>query len=163
MTDSFLVRFERALRSFLEAAVALLLAAIAGICFLEVVLRYRFETSLGWYDEFVGYLLVWLTFLGAVLAQLQLQHIGIENLLESVPSRLGLWLRLLGHAVVVAVQLVLLIHGADLVTELLADQDRAISLPVPMGAIYLILPLSAAMMLIVETIHVLRLFGKTTS
>ena len=80
-------RVELALRSSLGVAVAVLLSAIAVICFLEVILRYVFAASLSWYDELVGYLLVWLTFLGAVLAQSHGQHIGIGDLVERAPER----------------------------------------------------------------------------
>ena len=78
-------RVETILRTVLSVAVALVLAAIAVICFLEV-LRRPFGGSFVWYDEFVGYLLVWLTFLGAVLARSHHQHIGVENVLEKVSS-----------------------------------------------------------------------------
>ncbi len=77
MHSSPLERIERALRSFLTIAVALILGAIASICFIEVVRR-PFGSSFVWYDEFVGYLLVWLSFLGAVLARSFHPHIVID-------------------------------------------------------------------------------------
>lgn len=153
-SSSKIDRLEALLRSALNGAVVALLAAIAVICFVEVVLRYGFGRSFGWYDEFVGYLLVWLTFLGAVLAQSHRQHIGIENLLESVPATARFVLRLTNHALLVAVHVVLLVYGGQLVSRFLAE--RAITLPVPMGAVYLVIPASAALMLLVEAVHVAR-------
>jgi TRAP-type transport system small permease protein len=155
MASSFLDRLERGLRSGLGALVSLLIAAIAVICFLEVILRYVFSESLSWYDEFVGYLLVWLTFFGAVLAQSHGQHIGVDNLVESASPGMRRVLRLTSHGLLVAVHLVLLFYGTRLVLRFLTE--TAITLPVPMGAVYSAIPLSAALLLVVEAIHIARL------
>jgi TRAP-type C4-dicarboxylate transport system permease small subunit len=148
-------RVELALRSGLGVAVAVLLSAIAVICFLEVILRYVFAASLSWYDELVGYLLVWLTFLGAVLAQSHGQHIGIGDLVERAPERARRPIELASHLVLVAVHLVLLVYGAQLAIRFLGE--RAITFPVPMGIVYAVIPASAALMLVAEGIRVVRL------
>jgi len=149
-------RVELALRSGLGVAVSVLLSAIAVICFLEVILRYVFAASLSWYDELVGYLLVWLTFLGAVLAQSHGQHIGIGDLVERAPERARRPIELASHLVLVAVHLVLLIYGAQLSARFFGES--AITVPVPMGFIYAVIPLSAALMLVVEGARIARLF-----
>jgi TRAP-type C4-dicarboxylate transport system permease small subunit len=148
-------RIEGRLRSALGVAVSLLLSAIFLICFFEVILRYVFAASLPWYDELVGYLLVWLTFLGAVLAQSHGQHIGIENLVERAPARFRRVLELASHGVLAGVHLVLLVYGAQLALRFL--EERAITVPVPMGVVYSVIPLSAALMLVVETARIARL------
>lgn len=150
-------RIEHRLRTALGMLVALLMAAIAVICFVEVILRYVFGASLSWYDEFVGYLLVWLTFLGAVLAQSYRQHIGIENLVEMASGKKRRLLEIANHLLMVAIHLVLLVYGAELAARFL--REAAITLPVPMGLIYAVVPLSAALMLIVESIRIARLVG----
>ncbi len=147
-------RFEAALRSILSIVAGALIAAIAIICFIEVVRR-PFGGSFSWYDEFVGYLLVWLTFVGAALARLHHQHIGLENLLERLPPRGRLSVELAGHGLMIGVHVVLLIHGGELVVRFLSE--RAITLDVPMGLIYAVIPLSAALMLVVEAIRIRRL------
>jgi TRAP-type C4-dicarboxylate transport system permease small subunit len=145
---------ETAFRKALSVAAAALLTAIAVICFIEVVLRYGFGRSFGWYDEFVGYLLVWLTFLGAVLAQSHRQHIGIENVVDSAPPGLRHALLLSNHALIVVLHLVLLFYGAQLVSRFLTE--TAITLPIPMGAVYTVMPASAVLMLAVEFFHIVR-------
>jgi TRAP-type C4-dicarboxylate transport system permease small subunit len=155
MSGRSLETCERAIRWLLETVVAVLLASMALICFVEVVLRYGFGRSFGWYDEFTGYLLVWLTFLGAVLAQHEKRHIAVGNLAERLGPRAVRWASLLAHGFLAAVHLVLLYYGALLATRFPAD--RAITLPVPMGVLYLVIPLSAALMLAVQLIQVGRL------
>jgi TRAP-type C4-dicarboxylate transport system permease small subunit len=148
-------RVELALRSGLGVAVSVLLSAIAVICFLEVILRYVFAASLSWYDELVGYLLVWLTFLGAVLAQSHGQHIGIGDLVERAPERARRALSLASHLVLVAVHLVLLVYGAQLAARF--SGESAITVPVPMGFVYAVIPISAVLMLAVESARIARL------
>jgi TRAP-type C4-dicarboxylate transport system permease small subunit len=114
-----------------------------------------FSASLSWYDELVGYLLVWLTFLGAVLAQSHRQHIGIGDLVERAPERARRTLSLGSHLVLIAVHLVLLIYGAQLSIRFLGE--RAITFPLPMGLVYAVIPVSAALMLVAEGIRVVRL------
>lgn len=149
-------RIERVLRSFLTLAVAAILGALATICFIEVVRR-PFGESFVWYDEFVGYLLVWLTFLGAVLARSYRQHIGVHNVLDKVSPAARRVLELANHALMVAVHAVLLVYGAQLASRFL--NERAITVDIPVGFVYLIIPLSAALMLIIEAIHIARRFA----
>jgi TRAP-type transport system small permease protein len=148
-------RIELALRSGLGVVVSVLLSAIAILCFLEVILRYLFAESLPWYDELVGYLLVWLTFLGAVLAQSHGQHIGIEDLVARAPEGARRALSLASHLVLVAVHLVLLVYGAQLALRFL--DEYATALPLPMGVVYSVIPLSAALMLLAEAARIARL------
>jgi TRAP-type C4-dicarboxylate transport system permease small subunit len=154
-------RLEQILRSGLGVLVSVLLAAISILCIVEVVLRYVFGESLAWYDEFVGYLLVWLTFFGAVLAQSHNQHIGVENLVERASPAFQKALRLTSHALLVGIHLVLLVYGTRLVLRFL--DENAITLPVPMGVIYSVIPVSAALLLMVEAVHIARLVTTPTS
>lgn len=149
-----LLRLERGLRSALGFFVAFLLAAISIICVTEVLLRYLFAASLSWYDELVGYLLVWLSFLAAVLAQSHGQHVGIGDLVEKAPWKARRLLSVGNHLVMVAVHLVLLVFGAQLAIRFLGE--RAITIAAPMGLVYGVIPLSAALMLMVEAIGIAR-------
>ncbi len=150
-----LQRAELALRSILGVAVSLILGAIAVICLVEVILRYVFAASLSWYDETVGYLLVWLTFLGAVLAQSHDQHIGIDDLVKRAPAAARRTVALARHLVLMGVHAVLLLYGWQLAIRFLGE--RAITVPVPMGVVYAVVPFSAALMLLVEAARIARL------
>jgi TRAP-type C4-dicarboxylate transport system permease small subunit len=135
---------------------------MALICFLEVVLRYGFGRSFGWYDEFAGYLLVWLTFLGAVLSQQNRQHVGIEDLSRKLDPPYRRSLSLFLHILLVTIHLILLYYGAVLASRFFSES--AITLPVPMGVVYLIIPLYGALMLIVLWSQIRRIIiGKPGS
>lgn len=146
-------RFESGLRLGLTVAVSTILVAIAAVCFIEVARR-PFGQSFVWYDEFVGYLLVWLTFLGAALARSHHEHIGVDNLVERAGPLGRKVLTLSVHAVMIGIHVVLLVYGSSLVSRFLTE--RAITVDVPIGLVYSIIPGSAALMIAIELIAIWR-------
>jgi TRAP-type C4-dicarboxylate transport system permease small subunit len=127
-----------------EAASAGLLAALTALCALEVVLRNLAGWSLGWADEFAGYLLVWLTFLGATLAQMDGGHIGADLASRWLSPRGAKRLEWVAQGILLVLQLFLLVYGMRLVAAGL--WDRATSLPVSMAILYAAIPLSALLL-----------------
>ena len=63
----------------LEAVLVALLAAMAIMVFVNVVLRYGFNTGINISEEVARYFFVWLTFTGAVLAFREHAHLGVES------------------------------------------------------------------------------------
>ncbi len=116
---------------------------------MEVPLRYGLGGGVGFYDELAGFGLVWLTFLGAVLARRDGAHIGIRDLVRRLRPGLRRWVRLTEHLLMALLQLVILWFGSVLALRFAAE--RAITMPLPMGLFYLVLPLSAALTLWLET------------
>jgi TRAP-type C4-dicarboxylate transport system permease small subunit len=131
-----------------EAASAGLLAALTALCALEVVLRNLAGWSLGWADEFAGYLLVWLTFLGATLAQMDGGHIGADLASRWLSPRGAKRLEWVAQGILLVLQLFLLVYGMRLVAAGL--QDRATSLPVSMAILYAAIPISALLLALVH-------------
>lgn len=68
----------------IEALVVLILAAMSILVFLNVVLRYGFHSSIAVSEEVSRYLFVWLTFLGAVLAFNEGQHVSVTVLTDKL-------------------------------------------------------------------------------
>ncbi len=72
----------------------LLLAAMAGIVFANVTLRYTTNFSIVWAEEVARYLMIWMTFLGAGLALRGGALVAINNLQEVMGTSLQRALRL---------------------------------------------------------------------
>ena len=66
-------------------------------------------------------------------------------------------LELTAHGLMVLVHVVLLLYGAQLVSRFLSE--RAITVDIPVGLVYLVIPLSAVLMLLIEAIQIARLFA----
>ncbi|MCK1422800.1 TRAP transporter small permease [Bradyrhizobium sp. 180] len=71
----------------LKAAVAVCLAAMVVLVFSNVVLRYIFNSGIAVSEELSRWLLVWLTFLGAIVALRQHAHLGVDTLVRALPPR----------------------------------------------------------------------------
>jgi TRAP-type C4-dicarboxylate transport system permease small subunit len=139
--------YDRSLAA-LQFIAAVLLALMLLLVLAGVLYRYVFDDSLSWYDEFAGYLLVWLTMVGSVVGLAKGKHIGFETLVETFPPRVRRGVALLGVLCIVAFSLVMLVSGGQLVREM--EGETAISLPwVKMAWIYSIMPISGALMLVV--------------
>lgn len=64
----------------LEMLVVVILATMSCLIFVNVVLRYGFNSSINVTEEVSRYLFVWLTFLGAILAFNDNQHVNVTIL-----------------------------------------------------------------------------------
>jgi len=71
---------------FLDGLIALLLAIMVVLVFGNVVLRYAFNSGITVSEEMSRWAFVWLTFLGAIVALKEHQHLGSDMLV----SRLGI-------------------------------------------------------------------------
>lgn len=64
----------------LEILVVVILAIMSGLVFLNVVLRYGFNSSINVTEELSRYMFVWLVFLAAILAFNDNQHVNVTIL-----------------------------------------------------------------------------------
>ena len=73
----------RILRGLMVVTIALM----SILVFINVVLRYGFNSNLGITEELARLLFVWLTFLGAISAFAKNAHVGVDTLLRRMRQR----------------------------------------------------------------------------
>ncbi|MFK7875068.1 MAG: TRAP transporter small permease [Paracoccaceae bacterium] len=81
----------RFVNEFEETAIAVLLGSMVVITFVNVVLRYGFNTGLIWGLELVSFLFAWLVLFGASYAVKTTSHLGVDavvNLFSSETRRI---------------------------------------------------------------------------
>ena len=71
----------------LKVMIAACLAAMVVLVFTNVVLRYIFNSGIPTSEELSRWLLVWLTFLGAIVALRQHAHLGVDTLVRMLPPK----------------------------------------------------------------------------
>jgi len=129
-------------------AVCLLAGLVVVVC-LGVFFRYVLNASLVWYDEFASYLLVWLTFFGAVVADYHRRHIGFELVVDKLAPPTRRVVDLLAELAVLGFQFVLFYYGWVL-TQKMGD-ETAISLPwVKVSWVSSVLPITGGLMLLIS-------------
>ncbi|ETA53160.1 TRAP transporter small permease [Ponticoccus alexandrii] len=93
----------------LRGAVVLCLGGILAIVFLNVVLRYVFNSGIFLTEGVAGLLFVWMTFAGALLVLYDGGHIGVDALVRRVPVTVQRGLFVIAHAVMLYVTYQMLI------------------------------------------------------
>jgi TRAP-type C4-dicarboxylate transport system permease small subunit len=69
----------------LKCIIAILLAVMVALVFGNVVLRYVFNSGITISEELSRWLMVWLTFLGAIVALREHAHLGVDTLVRALP------------------------------------------------------------------------------
>ena len=75
-------RLTSGIGKIIEISIVLLLAGMAAMIFVNVVLRYGFNSGLVISEEMSRFFFVWLTFIGAVLAFGENGHLGVETMVR---------------------------------------------------------------------------------
>ena len=151
---NIILRASRTVNKMVETAVFVMLGAMVLIVSAGVFWRYGLNSALSWSEELVRYLLVWISFLGATMATCQGAHIGISILTDRLPERLQRAVALFVNLIVLVFLGVVLYQGVKILPVMAVRV--APTLGVRMGVFYLVLPISAAVM-------ILHVIGESTS
>lgn len=146
--------YDRLIRAvqILSGALSILMLVVI---ILGVFYRYVIDDALVWYDEFAGYILIWLTMYGSVGALAKRKHIGFETLVEKLPRGSRRAVEVFGHLCVLAFSLVLVVCGWQLIREM--HGETAVSLPwIQMSWIYSVMPISGALMAVISVAQVVE-------
>lgn len=93
-----------------EGLLAALMLSMVGMVLGNVVLRYAFGTGIVVSEELSRLGLVWLTFLGAVVAWHRGQHLGVDTVVAALPP-FGRWLCALASELLALLCCVLVVVG----------------------------------------------------
>ncbi len=144
----------RRLTWLVERVLIGLSAAIFFVVFLQVVFRYVLQQPLFWSEELPRYLLIWMAFLAAALAERYDGHINITLAVNLLPQSAQRVVRILRRLVTLAF-LGALVYSGGLVTKITVHH-RSTALQIPMAAVYVALPVGAALMMLYLVLHIVR-------
>jgi len=150
---------ERIFRRFIDLVEwwsVLLLTLMVLLVALGVFFRYVLNSALAWYDEFASYLLVWLTFCGAVVVSHRHRHIGFEVILGRMMPNTRKIMEVVAEFFVLGFQVVLF-HYGWLLTHKMGDETAVALAWVKMRWVYSVLPITGGLMLVISIDRLLRL------
>ena len=142
-------KYFRRLVDLVEAWAVLLLVLMVLLVLLGVFYRYVLNASLSWYDEFASFLLVWLTFYGAVVASYRRRHIGFEIVVDQFTPKTKKIVAFIAESCVLGFQGVLLYHGW-LLMKRMGDETTVSLIWVKMRWVYSVLPITAGLMFVIS-------------
>ena len=111
------LRLDRGIGLLTEAVGAVIVVAETCILFAGVVSRYVFDNPIIWTDELGGFLFLWLSMLGTVVALRRDGHMRLTTLVNWVRPSYGRWCSSVGALVVVAFVLLILLPALSYVDE----------------------------------------------
>ncbi|MGB7316484.1 MAG: TRAP transporter small permease [Planktotalea sp.] len=103
----------RAVHEIEESAIAIILGLMTIITFINVILRYGFNTGLIWGLEATSYLFAWLVLFGVSYAVKITAHLGVDAILNIVSAPMRRALTLLAAAICIAYAFLLFKGGWD--------------------------------------------------
>jgi TRAP-type C4-dicarboxylate transport system permease small subunit len=122
------------------------LAALVGICFVQVVARYIFNASFSWAEEVSIVLMVWATWGGASIAVKEGSHLRILIIVERVKRRTRLALELALNALAIFFLVFVAVTSKTIIGGM--ANMTLFSLPsVPMNILYVSVPVGCTLMI----------------
>jgi C4-dicarboxylate transporter, DctQ subunit len=131
-----------------EGFIALLLALMTLITFMQVVARYVFNTGFGWELELTTYLFAWLVLFGVSYGIKVGAHIGIDVVVKQLPHGLRRAVGLIAVLCCCAYCIILLIGAVTYVYKIYSIGIEAQDLPIPRWIPFIMLPLGLALALL---------------
>jgi len=157
--EGALERFRRRYGAVLEVVVMALVIGLALEVTLGIVFR-AIGRSLSWYDEIASVMLAWLTFYGSALASVRRAHISCPEVVEQAPPRARRALAVVAQALVIAFFVLLGWVGASILP--IIASETLVSVPaVSMAVVQSVIPVSCALIVIAEVLHLVTLLRST--
>jgi TRAP-type C4-dicarboxylate transport system permease small subunit len=142
--------YDRAVQALVVAAVLVML----GAALLGTLARYLpFLPSIAWGEEVTRFAGIWAVFLVAGLTIRRGAHLGVDVLTGRFPPAARRRVHLVNHALILAFAALLLVYGLRLAADNTGQYSPALEWS--MGAVYLCVPIGAALMM-VETVAAIR-------
>jgi TRAP-type C4-dicarboxylate transport system permease small subunit len=149
-----LIRLKRAIDRILAVSVSILMTVLLFAVVWQVFSRYVLKDPSSYTDELSRFLLIWVALLGASYATGQKLHLAIDLLQSRIKS---VWLDRLIYALIgLFALLALVIGGIRLVNITLSLEQTSAALQIPLGYVYLVLPLSGIMIILYALIEMLN-------
>ncbi|SLM17673.1 putative TRAP dicarboxylate transporter DctQ subunit [uncultured spirochete] len=138
--------FFRVLDKVLEVTSVVLLANIIVLMSFQIVMRYVFDSPPTWTEEIMKYSLVWLTFIGSVLAVRDKAHVLIDAFTNKLPAKLQRVVLFLSNCLSILFLSILVIWGFRFARMNLSNYSLITK--IPRGMVFSVIPVSAFLMIL---------------
>lgn len=94
-----------------DTCLILMFAAMVGIIFFQVIMRYVFNNSLSWSEEMGKFLFVWISWLGISIGHRRKEHIKITLLVDKLPYKLNKFAEALSEIILIIICGITMYYG----------------------------------------------------
>ncbi len=152
------MKFQHSLNRVLEVFLVILMSILVLDVLWQVFSRYLLSSPSSFTDELAGFLLIWVGVLGAAYVAGRQEHLAIDILIQRSSPKRQQNLRFIIHSLILLFALsVMVIGGASLVYSRFVLEVKSAALQLPLGYVYSVLPISGAIIVYYEIIHMIDL------
>ena len=137
---------ENCLNHLEEALVACGISLAAVVLFVNVVLRYVFNSGWEWAEEVARYAIVWIVFLGGGICVRKGMHLSVDAAVVRLSESKQRLFRLLVGFVCIAFCIFLVVYGIEMVKLAYETDQLTPGLEMPICYVYLAIPTGGALM-----------------
>ena len=151
-------KFQHNLNRVLEVFLVFLMAVLVLDVLWQVFSRYLLSSPSSFTDELAGFLLIWVGILGAAYVAGRKEHLAIDILIQkSPPARQRLLLYLIHSLIFLFAISVMVTGGMVLMYTRFVLQVKSAALQLPLGYVYIILPISGLIIMYYEVLHIINI------
>ena len=141
-----MLSFKNILDKCIEKFIVIILTIMVIVALWQVASRYVFNSPSTISEELLRYCLIWLAMLGSAYMFGLREHMSMTFLVEKFDENVRCKLSILSEVVIIIFSAAVLVYGGVNITLLTMNQISA-ALGIPMGYIYMVLPLSGVLMI----------------
>jgi C4-dicarboxylate transporter DctQ subunit len=146
MPASVISKIGRGLNHVEEYALFLMVLQMGLSVFIQVVMRYLFQSAITWLDELVHIEVIFLTFFGASLCVKYSAHISVDALKKSVHREPYLSvMEILNHLVMAAYVSIVVCFGMKLISAMTTHTHYTPTLRIPKHYLYFVVCVALAL------------------
>jgi TRAP-type C4-dicarboxylate transport system permease small subunit len=151
-------KFQHKLNKILELTLILLMSVLVLDVLWQVFSRYLLSSPSSFTDELAGFLLIWVGVLGAAYVAGRKEHLAIDILIQRSPPARQKLLQYIIHSLIFLFALsVMVTGGVILMYTRFVLQVKSAALQLPLGYVYIVLPISGLIIMYYELLHILNL------
>jgi TRAP-type C4-dicarboxylate transport system permease small subunit len=150
--------FEQKLNKVLEIFLVILMSVLVIDVLWQVFSRYLLSSPSSFTDELAGFLLIWVGVLGAAYVAGRKEHLAIDILIQKSPPARQRKLQYVIYSFILLFALsVMVVGGVILMYTRFMLQVKSAALQLPLGYVYIILPISGLIIMYYEILHIIHL------
>jgi TRAP-type C4-dicarboxylate transport system permease small subunit len=134
-------RFNTLIKWFL----AIMMMAMAGLSFYQVVMRYAFNSAPSWSEELVRFLFIWCSFVAAAIGVREHIHIGVDVFVNLLPKKLIPLTEIVVNLGIMVFSVYMIYYGWDV--TVMTQRQPSPALGLPMSWVYLSVPVMGLLLL----------------
>jgi len=151
-------KFQHKLNKVLEIFLVILMSVLVIDVLWQVFSRYLLSSPSSFTDELAGFLLIWVGVLGAAYVAGRKEHLAIDILIQrSPPARQKLLLYIIHSLILLFALSVMVTGGVVLMYTRFVLQVKSAALQLPLGYVYIVLPISGLIIMYYEVLHIINL------